>query len=130
LIGGEGNGGVICPSIGFNRDALAAMAIVLSFMADAGKAISELAAEIPSYFMIKNKIECKDQEEAEALLEKIKTLFRKEKLILTDGVKAVFPSRWVHVRASNTEPVIRIIAEGKGKKEAEDLVKQVLDSLG
>jgi phosphomannomutase len=129
LIGGEGNGGVIYPPIGFNRDALTAMALTLSFMADTGKKISELASEIPSYFMIKKKIECKNQEEAEALLKKFKKGFRKDDLILTDGVKAVLPSRWVHVRASNTEPVIRIIAEGKEKKGAQNLVKEVLNSL-
>lgn len=129
LIGGEGNGGVIYPPLGFNRDALAALALILNLMACSGKKISGLAAEIPSYHMLKKKFKCHSRDEAENFIKKIKEKFRGEDIILTDGVKVVLPSGWVHVRASNTEPVIRVIAEGKQKEEIENLVNQILKPL-
>ncbi|MEE8638653.1 MAG: phosphoglucosamine mutase [Candidatus Margulisiibacteriota bacterium] len=129
LIGGEGNGGVIYPPVGFNRDGLTALALVLSLMARSGKKISELVSEIPSYYMTKTKIACKDHDQAEDFIKKVKEHFKGKDLILTDGVKAVLPSGWVHVRASNTEPVIRVIAEGGQKEEVENLVRQILEAL-
>ncbi|OGB86819.1 phosphoglucosamine mutase [candidate division WOR-1 bacterium RIFCSPLOWO2_02_FULL_46_20] len=129
LIGGEGNGGVIYPRIGFNRDALAAMTMVLNMMAESGKSISELVAEIPAYHMIKKKIDCRDQDHADAVVEDVKEYFSNKTLILTEGVKVVLPTSWVHVRASNTEPVIRIIGEAKEKDQVKNLIKQVLNSF-
>lgn len=129
LIGGEGNGGVIYPPLGFNRDALAALALILNLMARSGKKISELVSKIPSYHMIKKKFKCHSRDEAQEFIERIKEEFRGKDLILTDGVKVILPSGWVHVRASNTEPVIRVIAEGKQKKEVENLINQVLKPL-
>jgi len=129
LIGGEGNGGVIYPRVGFNRDGLTAAALILSAMASTGKKISELLSELPSYYMLKKKIACKSRDEAEDFIEKIKEDFEGRDLILTDGVKVLLPSGWVHVRASNTEPVIRVIAEGQQKEEVENLVQQILKPL-
>ena len=129
LIGGEGNGGVIYPAIGYNRDALTGIALILDYMAHTHKSISKLVAELPGYYMTKKKLECDTQEQAGQALEKVKNKFNKEDLILTDGIKVVFPHLWLHVRASNTEPIIRIIAEGKEKKEVDTLVSQVLKSL-
>jgi phosphomannomutase len=129
LIGGEGNGGVIYPLIGMNRDALAALALLLSYLAENNKSISDLIAEIPPYFMLKKKIKCRTQDAGEKFIEKVKESFRRKDLILTEGVKVVLPSGWVHVRASNTEPIIRIIAEGKTKSGAKNLIKQVLKPL-
>ncbi|OGC24398.1 phosphoglucosamine mutase [candidate division WOR-1 bacterium RIFOXYB2_FULL_42_35] len=129
LIGGEGNGGVIYPPSGFNRDALVAMAIILNFLAAAKKTVSRLVAEIPSYHMIKEKVKCQNQLKAETSLAKVKEAFKGKDLVLTEGIKVILPSGWVHVRASNTEPVIRIIAEAKEKSEAKNLIHQVLKAL-
>jgi len=128
-IGGEGNGGVIYPKLGFNRDALVGLALILNLMADSGKKISELVSELPAYRMIKKKFECRDRSQAEAFIRKAKRIFKESDLILRDGVKAVLPSGWVHVRASNTEPVIRVIAEAEKEKEARRLIDQVLKPL-
>lgn len=128
LIGGEGNGGVIYPPIGFNRDGQTAIALILDYMASSGKSLDELINELPVYYMVKEKIKCKDQDEVEAMLDKVKALFKGSDLVVTDGVKVLLPQSWVHVRASNTEPVIRVIAEGKKKQEAENLIEQVFNS--
>lgn len=125
LMGGEGNGGVIFPGVGFNRDSLTAAALLLNHMAVSGKKLSALAAEIPHYTMIKTKIECHNLDEANDLVEKTKLVFEGEDMILTEGVKVVFPDSWIHVRASNTEPVIRIIAEARERKTAEELIRKV-----
>ncbi|MEA3493655.1 MAG: phosphoglucosamine mutase [Candidatus Margulisiibacteriota bacterium] len=128
LIGGEGNGGVIYPPIGLNRDGQTALALVLDYMAASGKSLAELINDLPAYHMVKEKIKCKNQDEVEKMLNKVKLIFKGEELIVTDGVKVLLPQSWIHVRASNTEPVIRLIAEGKKKQEAKDLIDQVLDS--
>jgi len=129
LIGGEGNGGVIYPPVCFNRDSMTGMTLILNLMASTNKTVSELLEEIPSYFMIKKKFKCKDQDAADAFIAKARTGFRKKDLILTEGIKVVLPTSWVHVRASNTEPVIRVIAEGRVRSEAKKLVRQVLKPL-
>ena len=98
-------------------------------MARSGKKISELISEIPAYYMLKKKIACQKRDEAEDFMERIKEDFKGNDLILTEGVKVLLPSGWVHVRASNTEPVIRVIAEGKQKEEVEKLVHQILKPL-
>ncbi|MDI6730989.1 MAG: phosphoglucosamine mutase [Candidatus Margulisbacteria bacterium] len=126
LIGGEGNGGVIYPPIGFNRDAMAGMAMILDLMARTGRKISDLAAEIPAYCMEKKKIDCRSQHEAIDYIEKIKERFRKSDLILTEGVKVVLSEGWAHVRASNTEPIIRIIAEGTSKEVVSRLIDKIM----
>jgi phosphoglucosamine mutase len=129
LIGGEGNGGVIYPPVGFNRDGATAIALVLNYMATSGKSLKQLISELPSYYMLKEKIQCKDQKDVDLLIQKVHADFKGEELITTDGVKVVLPTSWVHVRASNTEPVIRIIAEAKEKNKAEDLIEKVLKPL-
>ncbi|MBN3033820.1 MAG: phosphoglucosamine mutase [Candidatus Saganbacteria bacterium] len=125
VIGGEGNGGVILPGVGWNRDSLSGAALILSLVAGSGKKISQLAAELPRYEMIKTKVECGSQAEAAAFLEKSKAVFSGGNLVLTEGVKAVYPDGWIHIRPSNTEPIVRIIAEAKTKERAEELIKQV-----
>lgn len=129
LIGGEGNGGVIYPPVGFNRDGQTAMALILNFMAITRQSLPSLVAEVPAYYILKKKIKCRSQDEADAVVEKVKEDFKGKDLILTDGVKVLLPGSWVHVRASNTEPVIRIIAEGSDKNEVRNLVKKVLKPL-
>jgi phosphomannomutase len=129
MIGGEGNGGVIYPPVGFNRDALTALTIILKLMSVSRKKISELLEQVPSYHMVKKKIKCKSQHQADALIDRVKEEFRKNDIILTDGVKVLLPSSWIQVRASNTEPIIRIIAEGKEKRGVKNLIKKVLNPV-
>ncbi|MFA4967951.1 MAG: phosphoglucosamine mutase [Candidatus Margulisiibacteriota bacterium] len=127
LIGGEGNGGVIFPRVGYNRDSLTAAALLLSCMAGSGKKLSALIREIPPYAMIKSKMECGNIDEANDLVEKAKFLFKGEDMILTEGVKVIFPDSWIHIRASNTEPIIRVIAEAGKKERAEGLIRKFFD---
>ncbi len=124
-IGGEGNGGVIYPVVGWNRDSLAGAALVLNLLAASKKKLSQLAAELPGYEMIKTKVECASRDEAEAFMERTKAAFRGYDLILTEGIKLVLPEGWVHIRPSNTEPIVRIIAEARTKEQAEELIKKV-----
>jgi len=123
-IGGEGNGGVIYPKISYNRDSLIGIGLVLEYMTKSGKKLSELIKALPEYHIIKDKIELKSMEDASGIIEKTKGIFKKEKQDLTDGVKVVFSDSWIHVRASNTEPIVRVIAEGKSKTKAESLIEE------
>jgi len=126
LIGGEGNGGVIYPQIGFNRDSLTAIALILNYLAASKEKLSTLVSEMPHYEILKTKIECKNLDEANDFIDKTKNLFKGEDLILTEGVKVILSDAWIHVRASNTEPVIRIIAEARERQKAEALIRKVL----
>jgi phosphomannomutase len=125
LIGGEGNGGVIYPPVGFNRDSLIATALVLNYLATSNRPLSALRRELPHYEMVKTKVECRSLEEAQDYLEKVKIVFRGETLELTEGVKVIMADSWIHVRASNTEPIIRIIAEGRDQSRAAALVAKL-----
>ncbi|MDD5593154.1 MAG: phosphoglucosamine mutase [Candidatus Margulisbacteria bacterium] len=125
LIGGEGNGGVIYPKVGWNRDSLSGAGLVLSLLAESGKKVSQLVADLPHYEMIKTKVECASRDEANDFMEKTKAVFNGYDLILTEGVKVVLPDSWIHIRPSNTEPIVRIIAEAKTKDQAEELIKKV-----
>ncbi|PIS30914.1 phosphoglucosamine mutase [Candidatus Saganbacteria bacterium CG08_land_8_20_14_0_20_45_16] len=129
LIGGEGNGGVIFPAIGFNRDSLAGLAMILNLLAETNQTITELVAGLPKYYVIKEKINCASLAQSQQKLADAKQLFKQEKLDLTEGVKVLFSHGWVHVRASNTEPIIRVIAESLDEKAAHTLVKKVLKAL-
>jgi phosphomannomutase len=111
--------------VGFNRDSLTAAALILNYMAAAGKKLSALAEEIPRYQMVKTKVECRNEGEAGDFVEKAKEIFDGEDMILTEGVKVILPDAWIHIRPSNTEPIIRIIAEAKTKSAAEDLIRRV-----
>ena len=125
IIGGEGNGGVIFPQVGYNRDSLAGIALILHYMAKSGQPLSKLAKSLPQYVMIKSKVDCNSQFEVTEWLEKVKKSFAGEELVTKDGIKVVFPDAWVHVRASNTEPIIRIMAEAPTKEKAEGLIKRI-----
>ena len=125
VIGGEGNGGIIWPSVGFGRDSLAGIGLILDYMSGTGKNISDLAGGIPSYTMIKDKISLSSPEEIDELLEAILEKYSGEKLDRTDGVKIDLQDGWAHIRASNTEPVVRIIAEGKDASMTKKLVEEI-----
>ncbi len=122
VLGGEGNGGVIDPRVHLGRDALTGMALILQFMLESGKKISELAAELPRYFMVKEKVECSKR----VLGPVLKALAAEpaEKRDSRDGVKLDFADGWVHVRASNTEPIVRVYAEARSRRLAQDMVQK------
>ena len=124
VIGGEGNGGVIDLRVGPVRDSFLGIAMILDLMSRTGKSISQIVAELPRYAMLKTKFECTPQQSA-ALVEKVKTQFADQKLDLQDGVRIDWPTGWVHVRQSNTEPIARVIAEAADEQTAQSLVAQV-----
>lgn len=125
VIGGEGNGGVIYPAAHYGRDALVGVALFLTMMAKSGKKVSEIKAEMPEYFIAKTKVELTPDIDVDAVLEKVKEHYASEKLTTIDGVKIDFADSWVHLRKSNTEPIIRIYSEAHTMKQAEDLAKEV-----
>ena len=122
-IGGEGNGGVILPAIHPCRDSFTAMGLILEYMASSGKAVSELQNEAPRYFMIKDRID-KTREESYRLIKELRKKFTdKGESSLVDGMKIIFSDYWVHIRPSNTEPIVRLIVEAPSKTKAEEMVK-------
>jgi phosphomannomutase len=126
VIGGEGNGGVIDPRIVPGRDSLVAMAYLLQLMASSGKTVSQLVADLPRYEIVKHKFECR-REDAERAVEALKREFASERVDTQDGIRIDWESQraWVHARPSNTEPIMRIIAEAPDRKLAEDYVARV-----
>jgi phosphomannomutase len=128
VIGGEGNGGVILPSVNLCRDSFVGIVLVLEAMAKSGKGISELLREIPRYAMLREKLACHSRDVAPSL-RLLQRLFPDAALDLTDGVKAVWSDRWIHARPSNTEPVLRLIAEAPDEAGARSLMNQALECL-
>ncbi len=126
IIGGEGNGGVIDLRVGPVRDSLVGIALVLQFMVETGKTIGQLAGEIGSYYMIKDKFAA-DKSQAQQILNLTKKTFADAKLNTSDGCRFDFEDCWLHLRASNTEPVMRIIAEAKDKIIAQKYIDKVMD---
>jgi len=130
VIGGEGNGGVIYPAIHYGRDALVGIALFLSHLAHEGKKVSELRATYPSYFMAKNRIDLRPDTDIDAILNKVKSMYVGQTGINVndiDGVKIDFPDRWVHLRRSNTEPIIRVYTEAPTAAEADEIGQQFVD---
>ena len=129
LIGGEGNGGVIYPALHYGRDAMVGVALFLTNLAYKKMKVSELLATYPQYVIAKNKIELSDSALIDRILDEIKTVYASEDINTIDGVKISFESRreWVHLRRSNTEPIIRIYAEAATKEAADALAQQIID---
>ena len=127
VIGGEGNGGIIYPASHYGRDALVGIALFLTQLAKSGKKTSELRASYPTYFMAKQKIELTPQTNVDAILDKIANKFRDLDINTIDGVKIDWPDKWVHLRKSNTEPIIRIYSEAPTMKSAYELAQQIID---
>ena len=125
VIGGEGNGGVIYPAIHYGRDALVGVALFLTMMAKSGKKVSEIKAGLPQYAIAKNKIQLTPDIDVDAILEAVKKKFSGEKITDIDGVKIDFPKSWVHLRKSNTEPIIRIYSEAATMEEADALAEEI-----
>jgi phosphomannomutase len=127
VIGGEGNGGVIYPESHYGRDALVGIALFLSHLAHEGKKVSELRASYPNYFIAKNRIDLTPQTDVDDILAKVKELYKNEEINDIDGVKIDFPDKWVHLRKSNTEPIIRVYSEAATMEAADELGKQIMD---
>ncbi|MCR4853600.1 MAG: phosphoglucosamine mutase [Prevotella sp.] len=126
VIGGEGNGGVIYPESHYGRDALVGIALFLSSLAHKGCKVSELRATFPEYFIAKNRIDLTPETDVDAILEKVKELYKNEQVNDIDGVKIDFPDQWVHLRKSNTEPIIRVYSEASTMEAADALGKKIM----
>ncbi len=126
VIGGEGNGGIIYPELHYGRDSLVGVALFLTHLAKENKTVSELRAGYPAYFMGKKKLELTPDIDVDALLTKVKNYYQNEKISTVDGVKIDFEKNWVHLRKSNTEPIIRIYTEAFSQEEADELGDQMI----
>jgi phosphomannomutase len=129
VIGGEGNGGIIYPESHYGRDALVGIALFLSHLAEKKLKISELRNSYPTYVISKNKIELDASTPVDDILEQTKALFKDAEINTIDGVKIDFADEWVHLRKSNTEPIIRIYAESTSKQKADDLAQRVMKEI-
>ncbi|MEZ4874774.1 MAG: phosphoglucosamine mutase [Flavobacteriaceae bacterium] len=129
VIGGEGNGGVIYPNLHYGRDSLVGIALFLSHLAEEHCSVSTLRKQYPSYFFSKKKIELTPQLDVDALLATIEQNYASEQVSTVDGVKIDFPNNWVHLRKSNTEPIIRIYAEAKSQEEADVLANRFISEI-
>ena len=129
IIGGEGNGGIIFPELHYGRDALVGIALFLSHLAKFEGSASRLRATYPNYFMSKNKIELTKEINVGKILEDIQTKYKKEQINTIDGVKIDFEDQWVHLRRSNTEPIIRIYAEADSETKVESLTKKIIKDI-
>ena len=124
VVGGEGNGGVIYPRINFARDSLVGMALVLHLLAETGRTISELIAELPRSYMIKEKLACRS-DKIRAVLRMVRDAYARWPMDLRDGVKVTTPDGWFLVRGSNTEPIIRLVAEAETEERARALIEDL-----
>lgn len=128
-IGGEGNGGIIFPELHYGRDALVGIALFLTHLAKQDLKVSQLRAGYPAYYMSKNKIELTPQIDVDGVLESIQKKYSKENINTIDGVKIDFANEWVHLRKSNTEPIIRIYAESTSESTADHLAQKIIQDI-
>lgn len=129
IIGGEGNGGVIYPASHYGRDALVGIALFLTHLAKKQMKTSELRASYPPYFISKKKVELTPDIDVDAILAKVKEKFAQYDITDIDGVKIDFPEKWVHLRKSNTEPIIRIYSEAHTMQEAEEIGDELIQII-
>lgn len=129
IIGGEGNGGIIYPELHYGRDALVGVALFLTHLANLDMTVAELRASYPQYYMSKNKIELTPQIDVDAILTAMTEKYKNEQISTIDGVKIDFPNNWVHLRKSNTEPIIRIYTEAKSQQKADALAQRIIDEI-
>ena len=127
VIGGEGNGGVIYPAAHSGRDALVGIALILTYLAKKGMTTSALRATYPPYFIAKNRIDLTPDTDVDAILVKVKELYKNEEVNDIDGVKIDSPDKWVHLRKSNTEPIIRVYSEASTMEAADEIGKKIMD---
>ena len=126
VLGGEGNGGIIYPDLHYGRDSLVGIALVLSHLATSGKRASELRAAFPDYTIVKEKLALPDRDRVPAILTEVAAAYATHDVDRTDGVKVDMPDGWVHLRASNTEPIVRVIAESRDEASARQLAADAL----
>jgi phosphomannomutase len=129
VIGGEGNGGIIYPELHYGRDSLVGVALFLTYLANQEKTVAELRASYPQYYMSKNKIELTPQIDVDAILVAMTEKYKSEDITTIDGVKIDFAENWVHLRKSNTEPIIRIYTEAKTQDEADALALRIIAEI-
>ena len=129
IIGGEGNGGIIYPASHYGRDSIVGAALFLTHLAYKKMKVSELRASYPQYFMSKNKIELTPQIDVDAILAAMTEKYKSEQITTIDGVKIDFADNWVHLRKSNTEPIIRIYTEAATQEKADDLALRIIDEI-
>ena len=129
VIGGEGNGGIIYPVLHYGRDSLVGVALFLSHLAEQKMTVSSLRESYPSYFMSKQKIALTPQIDVDAILEQMATIYKAEEITTIDGVKIDFESNWVHLRKSNTEPIIRIYTEAASQHQADTLANDIISQI-
>ena len=129
VIGGEGNGGVIYPESHYGRDALVGIGLFLTHLAKSGVKCSELRAKYPSYFMAKKKIEMTGNINFEEVLKNVRSLYKNEKINEVDGIRIDFDREWVHLRKSNTEPIIRIYSESSTSRKANELADRIIADI-
>ena len=126
VIGGEGNGGVIYPESHYGRDALVGIALFLSLLAERGLTLTQLRATLPTYFIAKNRIDLTPSTDIDSILARVKEIYANEQVTDIDGVKIDFADKWVHLRKSNTEPIIRVYSEASSMEEADALGKKLM----
>jgi phosphomannomutase len=129
VIGGEGNGGVIYPESHYGRDALVGIALFLTHLAKSGRSVSLLRSSYPAYFISKNKITLTPEMDIDALLRDVEKKYKKQPYSTIDGLKIEFDDQWVHLRRSNTEPIIRIYSEGDSETVADNLAKKIISDI-
>ena len=129
VIGGEGNGGIIYPESHYGRDSLVGVALFLSHLANSKVSCKQLRDSYPAYFMSKNKIELTPQINVDAILSAIASTYKNEDVITIDGIKINFETEWVHLRKSNTEPIIRIYTESTSQQNADNLANRFIDEI-
>ncbi|MBP6022071.1 phosphoglucosamine mutase [Ferruginibacter sp.] len=130
VIGGEGNGGIIVPDLHYGRDALIGIALFLTHLANTKKTIKQLRNSYPDYFMSKNKITLEKDIDVKDVFEKIKTKYKAQPINTEDGLKIEFDTDWVHLRTSNTEPIIRIYAESNFETTADNIARRLMQDIG
>jgi phosphomannomutase len=129
VIGGEGNGGVIYPALHYGRDALVGIALFLSHLAISGKKCSELRKSYPDYYNSKNKIELRPGVDVDAVIKTVREKYAAYPVNDKDGIRIDFDREWVHLRKSNTEPIIRIISESTSQARAEELAGKMIHEI-
>ncbi|NIG57179.1 phosphoglucosamine mutase [Chitinophaga sp. Cy-1792] len=129
VIGGEGNGGIIVPDTHYGRDALIGIGLFLTHLANSGKSIKALRNSYPDYFISKNKIELDKGVDVQTIFEKIKGKYKNQPINTEDGLKIEFETDWVHLRTSNTEPIIRIYAESQNETTADNIAKRIMQDI-
>jgi phosphomannomutase len=129
VIGGEGNGGVIYPDLHYGRDALVGIALFLSWLARAGMPCSELRSYYPDFYISKNKLELSPDVDPDLIISAIAEAYKEYALNREDGLRIDFDGEWVHLRRSNTEPIIRIYAESENKEKADALAEEIIGQM-